>query len=72
MYIGGDLNVYRCCNTAYTRAGLLGSLKGKRLTELFGELDYSFDARQCRYCQFLGQNEASNALIREPEHVNFV
>jgi MoaA/NifB/PqqE/SkfB family radical SAM enzyme len=72
MYIGGDLNVYRCCNTSYTKAGLLGSLKETSLKELFGTLDYSFDARQCRYCQFLGQNEAISALIKEPEHVNFV
>lgn len=72
MYIGADLNVYRCCNTAYTKAGLLGSLKGKRLSELFHELDYTFDARACRSCQFLGQNEAISALIREPEHSSFV
>lgn len=71
-YIGGDLNVYRCCNTAYSHAGTLGSLKDKSLRELFETLDYTFDARQCRHCQFLGQNEAINALLRKPDHANFV
>lgn len=71
MYIGGDLNVYRCCNTAYTRAGTVGSLKNQRLKDAV--LNYSpFDARQCQFCQFIGQNQAIKGLIKEPTHANFV
>jgi len=71
VYIGGDLNVYRCCNTAYTRAGNVGSLKDQRFRDAM--LAYEpFDARACMHCQFKGQNEAIKSLIDEPEHVNFV
>lgn len=71
VYIGGDLNVYRCCNTAYTRAGTVGSLRDQRFKDAV--LDYEpFDARSCRHCQFMGQNQAIRSLIDEPEHVNFV
>lgn len=70
-YIGADLNVYRCCNTAYTKAGTIGSLKGARLADVLASHG-PFDARQCRYCQFNGQNKAINALIREPTHSAFV
>lgn len=71
VYIGGDLSVYRCCNTAYTEIGKVGSLVGQRFRDL--PMDYGdFDARGCRYCQFLQQNDAINALIDPPTHVNFV
>jgi MoaA/NifB/PqqE/SkfB family radical SAM enzyme len=71
MYIGGDQNVYRCCNTAYTTAGKVGSLKNQRLRDAM--LDYlPFDARTCRHCQFLGQNLAIKAMTEKPQHVNFV
>ena len=70
-YIGGDLNVYRCCNTAYTKAGLLGSLKDLRFRDM--TFDYEpFDARKCRFCQFGGQNKAIAALVDEPTHAEFV
>lgn len=73
VYIGGDLNVYRCCNTAYTRAGDVGSLKGRRLVDAWPELGYEpFDARSCQHCQFLGQNRAIRSLVDRPAHVNFV
>ena len=70
-YIGGDLNVYRCCNTAYTQKGLIGNLRGQRFSDLKPKL-FLFDARQCKFCQFRGQNKAIKALIDEPTHVNFV
>lgn len=70
-YVGADLNVYRCCNTAYTRAGVVGSLAGQRLRD--AALAYEpFDARTCRHCQFLGQNRAIRATTRQPQHVDFV
>jgi hypothetical protein len=71
-YIGADLNVYRCCNTAYTTAGVLGNLADRSFRNLIETVDYTFDARSCRYCQFGGQNAAIAALVREPEHANFV
>ncbi|HLF10559.1 MAG TPA: radical SAM protein [Gammaproteobacteria bacterium] len=70
-YIGADLNVYRCCNTAYTKAGTIASLKDQRLTDVLPIRD-EFDARGCRACQFLGQNRAIASLIREPTHAAFV
>lgn len=70
-YVGGDLNLYRCCNTAYTLHGKVGSLAESRLHELVG-VHEPFDARSCRYCQFRGQNQAINALLGKPEHANFV
>lgn len=72
-YIGADLNVYRCCNTAYTKKGRLGSIKDKRLIDAYPEFNFSpFDARSCEFCQFRGQNEAINSFLETPEHVEFV
>lgn len=71
LYVGADLNLYRCCNTAYTTAGLIGNLGETPLEELL--LRYEpFDARSCRFCQFTGQNKAIASLVRKPTHVNFV
>ncbi len=64
-YIGADLSVYRCCNTAYTTPGKIGTLNGHRFAEL-AMRPKPFDARGCRYCQFNGQNRAINALLNEP------
>ena len=71
VYIGGDLNVYRCCSTAYTLHGKLASLRDQRFSE--AKLNYApFDARGCQFCQFLGQNRVINGLIEKPTHVDFV
>jgi MoaA/NifB/PqqE/SkfB family radical SAM enzyme len=69
-YIGADLNVYRCCNTAYTTPGLLGNLKDVRFADFMP--DYTLDARNCQFCQFQGQNEAINAALQTPTHPDFV
>lgn len=72
-YIGGDLGVYRCCNTAYTRVGKVADLHHTRFRDLFTAQSFpAFDARQCRYCQFIGQNKILAALVKEPAHVEFV
>lgn len=77
-YIGGDLNVYRCCTTAYNDQGLIGSLQGQRFIELWRsqkkELDFArFDARTCTRCMFNGKNRFINyATSRYPEHVNYI
>jgi len=71
-YIGGDLGVYRCCNTAYTRAGKVADLHGMRFAEVFYKPVVPFDARSCRHCQFRGQNQVISALVRQPTHAEFV
>jgi radical SAM protein with 4Fe4S-binding SPASM domain len=77
-YIGGDLNVYRCCNTAYNTQGLIGSLKEqsfKQLWESQEKLDKmnSFDAATCERCMFNNKNRTIlYALSENPLHVNYV
>jgi MoaA/NifB/PqqE/SkfB family radical SAM enzyme len=71
-YIGGDLGVYRCCNTAYTRAGKVADLHDVRFAHLFGRDIEPFDARGCRFCQFRGQNMAIAATQSAPTHAEFV
>lgn len=76
-YIGADLTVYRCCNTAYTEHGKLGNLKYQRfrdwlLSESFEALR-GFDARSCTHCQFHERNETIAYLVQnKPTHVEFV
>jgi len=76
-YIGGDLKVYRCCNTAYTHHGEIGDLREQRYRDWLTHeapknLD-SFDARTCSHCQFHEKNEAIAYLVQsEPAHVEFV
>lgn len=71
-YIGGDLGVYRCCNTAYTRAGKVADLHNMRFADLFGRFVEPFDARSCRHCQFRGQNKVIAATQAKPVHAEFV
>lgn len=76
-YIGGDLRVYRCCTTSYTKHGEVGNLTNQTfkdwLTSWEKEALYkSFDARSCHHCQFHAQNEVINYLVSEPTHVDFV
>ncbi len=87
-YIGGDLNVYRCCNTAYTSTGLLGSLYKKQFSKLWNEiykksLFKNFQANQeCSLCMFNNRNQVIKGLVDEklpiknsskkPMHVNFI
>lgn len=71
-YIGGDLGVYRCCNTAYTRAGKVADLHDRRFADLFGQPVEPFDATSCRFCQFRGQNKVIAATQHKPTHAEFV
>lgn len=71
-YIGGDLGVYRCCNTAYTRAGKMADLHDMRFADLFGGTVEDFDATKCRHCQFIGQNRAIVMTQRRSIHAEFV
>jgi MoaA/NifB/PqqE/SkfB family radical SAM enzyme len=73
-YIGANLEIYRCCYTAYTNLGLVGSLENQTLAEYLGtnRLD-GFDARDCRVCPLNTKNKVINAAIEpDPIHVNFV
>jgi len=86
-FIGGDLNVYRCCQFAFHPRGLIGSIKDQRLKDFYdSELkkkDFaSFNAKQCGNCQFHGCNKAIDAVKKDPDilnqlgnkpdHINFV
>lgn len=71
-YIGGDLGVYRCCNTAYTRSGKVADLHEMRFADLYNKPTEEFDARGCRFCQFRGQNEVIAATQRMSVHAEFV
>jgi len=76
--IGADLNVYRCCNTAYSTRGLLGSLVERTFRELWDSQERhddaaTFDARGCERCMFGGQNAILAAVLdAPPTHANFV
>lgn len=77
-YIGGDLNVYRCCNTAYNKQGLIGSIKEQRFKELwFSEEKINnfnnFKAHSCEKCTFNNKNRLINYMLDEnPLHVNYI
>jgi MoaA/NifB/PqqE/SkfB family radical SAM enzyme len=77
-YIGGDLNVYRCCTTAYNERGVIGSLKNQTFRQLWESQEKredfdNFDARGCERCMFNNENRVISYLLEpEPLHVNFV
>jgi len=78
LYIGANLKVYRCCYTAYTELGEIGSLAEQSFYEWFHSEQKKraideFDARDCGICPL----EHKNATIRymidpAPTHVEFV
>jgi MoaA/NifB/PqqE/SkfB family radical SAM enzyme len=78
VYIGGNLKVYRCCDTAYNDRGDVGSLKNQRFVEWFHsnarkDAYRKFDARGCDLCAFNGKNEVLDYLVQvQPKHVEFV
>lgn len=77
-YIGADLNVYRCCNTAYNPQGLLGSIAQARFRSFWlgaacQRKLQQFDAQTCERCQFNGKNRLILYLLDpEPRHKDFV
>lgn len=78
MYIGGNLKVYRCCTTSYTKHGEVGDLSDKRLADWFysqekQEAYKTFNARSCHTCQFNNKNRVINYMVdKNPVHVEFV
>jgi MoaA/NifB/PqqE/SkfB family radical SAM enzyme len=77
-YIAGDLNVYRCCVTAYNPRGLVGSLQNQTFRQLWEsqakQQSYAtFDARGCDRCMFNNKNRVINyATESSPADVDFV
>jgi len=77
-YVGGDLNVYRCCVQSYSTHGLVGSLKDQRFKELWESKEkkkdfQDFCATSCDRCQFNEKNRTIlYALSTDPMHVDFV
>lgn len=70
-YIGADLSVYRCCNVSYTRRGTIANLANARFRDVAVQ-PKPFDARDCKFCQFLGINKGISALLSPPIHPEFV
>ena len=66
-YIGADQNLYRCCVYAYHPRGLIGSIQGRRLKDVWQEVaaaDFAkFDATSCKRCQFNTINRAINEVV---------
>lgn len=77
-YIGADLNVYRCCLTAYNERGLIGSIKNQTFRALWEsqakeENMRGFDAKGCDGCRFNDANRVVNFILDDPpNHVNYV
>ena len=77
-YIGGDQNVYRCCNTAYNPLGLVGSVKDMRFKDLWEsearQTAYrEFSAPFCDRCQYNRINETLQGVMApETGHEAFV
>jgi len=62
-YVGGDVNVYRCCVLAYNKRGLIpgGDIKNRRFDEFWASDERKqnfreFDAKGCPRCQFNQKN----------------
>lgn len=77
LYIGGDMNLYRCCDTAYSARGLVGSVKDQSLLSYWHSPEKlqayaNFDARGCQVCKYNGKNELVNAAVAKSLHANFV
>jgi MoaA/NifB/PqqE/SkfB family radical SAM enzyme len=78
VYIGGDQNIYSCCNNAYNLIGLMGTIKDKTFKEFwFSEENIkkytSFNAKKCARCMFNNKNRFINyMLLDDPQHVNYV
>jgi MoaA/NifB/PqqE/SkfB family radical SAM enzyme len=78
-YVGGDLNVYRCCVQAYNERGLIGSLREQRFQSLWLSSERAdamrvFNARDCDRCQFNAINRTLDYALRSdaPMHHAFV
>lgn len=78
VYIGGDLKVYRCCNTAYNDHGEYGSIVNQRFKEFWASKQKEdglrqFDARSCDRCMFNNKNRFINYVVSsDAAHINYI
>ena len=75
-YIGGDMNIYRCCQTSYNELGKLESVAHQTFQEAWSksqEKMRTFDPRgKCQQCKFSAQNQKVYTLNSAMPHKNFV
>lgn len=77
-YIGGDQNVYTCCNNAYNLLGLMGSIKNQSFKTFWFSDEkvknyLKFKASSCERCMFNNKNRFINYMLeKDPLHVNFI
>ncbi|MBF8271070.1 MAG: Elp3 protein [Magnetococcales bacterium] len=77
-YIGADLNIYTCCNNAYSPDGKMGSIDGRRLKDFWfspekQQIYANFKATRCARCMFIEKNRLiAYALNKNPIHVNYI
>lgn len=77
-YIGGDQNVYTCCNNAYNKLGLMGSIKEQSFKSFWMSDEkiknyLKFKASSCERCMFNNKNRFINYMLeKDPLHVNFI
>lgn len=77
-FIGDDLNIYRCCNSAFTETGKIGSIGEQSFRHLWESeakrlMLAEFDARRCPFCIFEDKNATIAGLVAEPSgHTCFV
>ena len=67
-HIGADQNLYRCCIYAYNPYGLVGTLKGKRLKDVWMENWQGisqFDATKCKGCHYKDINRTLAYALSE-------
>ena len=77
-YIAASLKIFRCCYTAHTDIGEIGSLENQSFSEWIKSEQckrelWEFDAKRCVTCPLDGKNRTILYMINsDPLHVNFV
>lgn len=67
-FIGADQNVYLCCVRAYTKSGIIGSLKETSFKDLWSSKNKkkrfnNFDSRECGACPYYTKNLIVNDCL---------
>lgn len=77
-YVGGDLNLFRCCLLAYSERGKIkgGNLANQRFDEFWKSPERKRDLAalrpsECERCQFSGKIKNVLAVMKKPRHVEF-
>jgi len=78
VYVGCDLNIYACCNNAYSKMGTMGSIADQTLAEFWAapgtvEAYKAYDSRKCPRCTYNDKNRfISYAVGTTPLHIDFI